>query len=90
MNSVNIVKKLTSRKFWAMLIGLITNTLIVYNFPDNQIAQICAVIGSIGTIVSYIFAEASVDAESVKTSVVTASEADPPVTPAEVINNVSN
>lgn len=57
----NITAKLTSRKFWTMLIGLISSLLLAFNVDENTIAQVTAIVTAFGTIVAYIFAEAYVD-----------------------------
>ena len=37
-------KKLTSRKFWAAVVGFVTAVLAVVGLGDNEIAQIVAII----------------------------------------------
>lgn len=59
-------KKLGSRKFWALIAGFIGSLLVVFNVTENDIAQVTAVITAFGSVAVYIFAEASIDKESVK------------------------
>lgn len=54
-------RKLSSRKFWALLGGFIGSMLVVFNVSDNDIAQITAVITAFGSVAVYMLAEASVD-----------------------------
>lgn len=61
MNKTDLIRKLTSRKFFAFLAGFITSILIALNASENEIAQATAIITSFGAVVAYIFAEASVD-----------------------------
>ena len=61
MTKDNILRKISSRKFWALLAGFIGSLLIVFNVGDNDIAQITGVITAFGTVAVYILAEASVD-----------------------------
>lgn len=61
MNKAKLVRKLSSRKFWALLAGFIGSMLIVFNVGDNDIAQVTAVITAFGSVAVYIFAEAGVD-----------------------------
>ncbi|MGA4519260.1 hypothetical protein ACPA0F_18540 [Solibacillus silvestris] len=57
----NLKTKLASRKFWTMLIGLITSLLIAFNVDPNTVAQVTAIVTAFGSIVAYILAEAYVD-----------------------------
>lgn len=86
MTKADIIRKLTSRKMWAMVAGLVTNILIFYNFPENEIAQIVAVIGAFGSIISYIFAEASVDKKYAQAPIPIINVAEELITPKELIN----
>jgi len=65
MNKNDFIKKLTSRKFISMLMGLLSMVLITRGMPDNQIAQIMSIVGGFGSIVVYIFAEAYIDANTI-------------------------
>lgn len=57
-------RKLASRKFWALLAGLVTSGLVLMNVPDNEIAEVVAVIGAFGSVVGYMLAEAYVDGKA--------------------------
>lgn len=61
MEKQKLVAKLTSRKFWSLLAALVGSVLLLLNFDENSIAQITAIIGGFGSIMVYIFSEASVD-----------------------------
>ena len=61
MNKADIMRKLSSRKFWALLAGFIGSMLVVFNVGDNDIAQVTAVITAFGSVAVYMLAEASVD-----------------------------
>ena len=60
MNS-NWKKKLTSRKFWAAIIGFITPLLICFGVSDNAITEVSAVIMSGASLIAYIIGEGLVD-----------------------------
>ncbi len=62
MNKIDWKSKLTSRKFWAALIGFITPILTVAGMNENQTAQVAAIIMSGGTLIAYIIGEGLVDA----------------------------
>ena len=64
MSREDFIRKISSRKFWALLAGLVTSGLVLYNVPDGQIAQIVATIGAFGTVIAYIFGEAMVDSSN--------------------------
>lgn len=59
---INWKQKLTSRKFWAAVIGFITPILIMFNVPDLTIEQVTAIITSGAALIAYIIGEGLVDA----------------------------
>lgn len=58
---MKILKKFTSRKFWAAIAGFVAPILVLLNMPDNDITTVTALITSCGALIAYIFAETSVD-----------------------------
>ena len=65
MEKINWKQKLSSRKFWAAVVGFITAILVCFNVTDNDIAQVTSVIMAGGTLIAYIFSEGWVDAARV-------------------------
>ena len=65
MTKEDLIRKLTSRKFASALLAFITAVLMAFNMPENQIAQIVAIIGSFLTLISYILAEGQIDAAAI-------------------------
>ena len=61
MHKIDWKKKLSSRKFWALIAALVTSLLVVMRMPEETITQVVAVIGAFASIAVYILAEASVD-----------------------------
>lgn len=57
------MKKLTSRKFWVAIIGFVSALLIAFGVDELRIEQLCTVIGALGTLCAYIFAEGYADAK---------------------------
>lgn len=55
-------QKLSSRKFWAAIIGFATALLIAFGVDDMTIEQVVAVISASAVIIAYIFGEGMVDA----------------------------
>ena len=62
---IDWTRKLSSRKFWALVAGLATAALVLANVPENTIAQVAAVIGAFGSIAVYILGESYVDGQAV-------------------------
>lgn len=59
-------RKLSSRKFWALLGALVVAVLVAFNVPGGSVEQISAIIGAFGTVIAYILGESSVDAAAVR------------------------
>lgn len=59
---MNWKKKLSSRKLWAALVGIIVGLAAAFGIKENEYAQIVGIVGSIVSAVSYIFGEAKIDA----------------------------
>ncbi len=70
---INWKQKLTSRKFWAAIIGFVTAILIAFGIPDLTIEQVVAVITAGATMIAYIIGEGMVDAARVNSETTTTS-----------------
>lgn len=57
-------KKLTSRKLWLAIAGLVVGILAMFGVDANTTQQISGVIMSLGSVVAYIVGEGLVDAAS--------------------------
>ncbi|MDP4096874.1 hypothetical protein OIN60_08825 [Paenibacillus sp. P96] len=68
MNKIDWKAKLSSRKFWALLAGLVTAVMTAAGASENTIAQTAAVIGAFALIAVYILAEAYVDGKAAGSS----------------------
>ena len=55
-------QKLSSRKFWAAVVGFVSAVLIALNYSELKIEQIAAVITAGGVLIAYILGESYVDA----------------------------
>lgn len=62
MNKINWKQKLTSRKFWAAVVGFVTALLIGFGVTDNNITQVTSIIMAGATLIAYIIGEGLVDA----------------------------
>ena len=62
MTKEDIIRKLTSRKFWAAIVGFVTGLLIYLGKSEAETAQIGALIMSAASVVAYIVGEGLIDA----------------------------
>ena len=58
---MNWKRKLTSRKFWAAVVGFITAILIAFKIDNLTVEQVTAVISALGVLVAYILGEGLAD-----------------------------
>lgn len=58
----DIIRKLTSRKFWAAIVGFVTGLLIYFGKTAEQAEQIAALIMSGASVIAYIIGEGMADA----------------------------
>lgn len=70
MNKIDWKSKLTSRKFWAAVIGFVTCVLVAFNVPDLEVEQVAAIITAAATLIAYIIGEGMVDAARVETTAI--------------------
>lgn len=61
-----LIKKITSRKFWAMVIAVISSFMILGNYAEGDIERITTILGSVGAIIVYITSEAYLDGKAIK------------------------
>lgn len=57
-------KKLSSRKFWAMVSALLLSILTAFGIPNLTAEQVVVIVSGIGGLVVYMLAESKVDAAS--------------------------
>jgi len=65
MKKIDWVRKLTSRKFWAAVIGFVTPIMTLAQVPENTAVQVTAIIMAGGTLIAYIIGEGLTDAAAV-------------------------
>ena len=70
MNKINWKTKLSSRKFWAMLIAVASALLVLFGIEEPTRGQIIALIAEVGALSAYIIGEGIVDAANKNTSIV--------------------
>lgn len=64
MNKIDWKRKLTSRKFWAAVVGFVTPIMTLANVPDNTAVQVTSIIMAGGTLIAYIIGEGMADASN--------------------------
>ena len=76
---IDWVSKLTSRKFWVAVAGLVSGLIIFFGGAEATATQVTALIMSAASVVAYILGEGLIDATSAKTIVAhVEEEAHPP------------
>jgi hypothetical protein len=58
-------RKLTSRKFWAAVVGFVTSLLVGFGCADSTAAEVTSIIMAGATLIAYILGEGMVDSQSV-------------------------
>ena len=67
MKKIDWARKLTSRKFWAAVVGFATPLMTLVQVPDNTAVQVTALIMAGGTLIAYIIGEGLTDAANTGT-----------------------
>lgn len=62
-------RKLSSRKLWAAIAGVVMGIAMVFGLDENVINTMSGAVVAVGSIVAYIAAEGKVDAAHVKNAV---------------------
>jgi hypothetical protein len=62
MNRQDIIRKLTSRKFWLAVVGFITPLLLAFGVAETTVTQVTAIIMAGADVVAYLIAEGMADA----------------------------
>ena len=82
MSRDEIIRKLTSRKFWAAIAEFVTMLIVAFGVSQETAVQVSALIMAGATVIAYIVGEGLVDAASARGPVVTVpaweQESEPP------------
>ncbi len=85
MMKIDWVAKLTSRKFWMAVSGLVSGILMAIHLDEQTVTQITGIIMAAASVVAYIIGEGLADAAGAQTIVeVEPEEAKPPEDPVEI------
>ena len=66
MSKIDWKRKLSSRKLWAAIAGIVTGLAMVFKLDENTVSSVAGAVVSVASVVSYIITEGKVDAEGVK------------------------
>lgn len=66
MSKEVFVRKIGSRKFWALITGVVTSVCVLVNAGDDTTIKIAGLIGAVGSAVTYMLAEGYVDGKAVE------------------------
>lgn len=61
MKGINWKRKLSSRKFWAAVSGVVISVIIIFGADSGSQEKIAGAITSTGVLVTYILAESGTD-----------------------------
>ena len=75
MSKIDWKRKLSSRKLWAAVAGIVTGLAMVLGLDQGVISNVAGAVVSAVSVVAYIITEGKVDAESVKKAAEDAREA---------------
>lgn len=65
----NVVRKLSSRKLWAAVAGVVTGLVMVFGLDESIVSTVAGAVVSVASVITYIITEGKIDAEGVKNAV---------------------
>ena len=66
MNQIDWKRKLSSRKLWAAIAGIVTDLSMAFGLDESTISSVAGAVVSATSVASYIITEGKVDAAEVK------------------------
>lgn len=76
-------RKLSSRKLWAAITGVVTGLAMVFGLDEGTINTVAGAVVSVSSIITYIITEGKVDAAAVQKAVESIQEASEQVSECE-------
>ncbi len=64
MKSIDWKRKLTSRKFWAAVVGFVTAVMLGFGCAESTAAEVTSIVMAGAALIAYIIGEGIVDASS--------------------------
>jgi len=65
----NMVRKLSSRKLWAAVAGVVAGLAMGFWLDENVISTVAGAVVSVMSVITYIITEGKIDAEGVKNAI---------------------
>lgn len=62
---MNWKKKLTSRKWWAAIIGVVISLMVLFNVDSETTERVTALITAVSSAIAYTLAEGFVDGKAI-------------------------
>jgi phage shock protein PspC (stress-responsive transcriptional regulator) len=62
----SLKQKLSSRKLWAAVVGVVTGLAMVFGLDEGVISSVAGAVVSVASVITYIITEGRVDAAAVK------------------------
>ncbi len=63
---INWKQKLTSRKLWTAVVGIVIGLAAAFGLDENEYAQIAGIVTSAVSVLAYIMGEAKIDASRIE------------------------
>ena len=76
MRGIDWKSKLTSRKFWMAVVGLVTGVMVAFGTDAETVETVSGVIMSAASVVAYIIGEGLADANHVEPEVIVMGESE--------------
>jgi len=80
-----LLRKLSSRKLWAAVAGIVTGLAMVFGLDENTISTVAGAVVPVASVLTYIITEGKIDAEGVKKAVEDTQKAVEAVSDADVL-----
>ncbi len=74
---MNWKKKLSSRKLWTAIVGVIVGLAAMFGLDENDYAQVAGIVTSAASVLAYIFGETKIDAARLENDFITVMEEEP-------------
>lgn len=58
--------KLTSRKFWAAVVGVILSVMVIFGYSEEEKTKVTGLITACGTLIAYIVGEGLTDSAHIE------------------------
>lgn len=64
--NINWKQKLSSRKLWAAIVGVVVGVAMAFGLSESEWSEVAGIVTSLVSVVAYIFGEAKVDAARIE------------------------